>query len=82
MLDHTSTPETEIGIEIDRYIGWPGQAVGYKIGEIRLTELRKKAENALAEKFDIRQFHEVILRACGPLDVVEEEVDAFIESSR
>ena len=80
MLDHTATPEAEIEIEINRYIGWPGQAVGYKIGEIRLTELRKKAEKALGDKFDVRQFHEVILRACGPLGVVEEEVDAFIES--
>ena len=82
MLDHTVTPEGEIEIEIDRYIGWPGQAVGYKIGEIRITELRRKAEKALGEKFDIRLFHEVLLRTCGPLDLVEEEVETFILSQK
>jgi len=80
MLNHTVRPETEIEIEIDSYIGWPGQATGYKIGEIQITELRNKAEKALGEKFDIKLFHEVLLRTCGPLDLVEEEVDAFIHS--
>ena len=82
MLDHTATPEAEIEIEINRYIGWPGQAVGYKIGEIFLTELRRKSEKALGEKFDIRRFHNVLLRTSGPLDLVEKEVDSFIEASK
>lgn len=69
----------EINTEIDRYISWPGQAVSYKIGEIKIRELRKKAEEALGEKFDIRDFHEVILeRGTVTLTIMEELVDDYI----
>ena len=58
------------------------QAVGYKIGEIFLTELRQKAEKELGSKFDVRQFHEVLLKSTGPLDLVEKEVENYIKSNK
>ena len=61
-----------------RYITWPGQALGYKIGQMKIGELRKKAEVALGPKFDIKEFHEVVLMAAGPLEVVEMEVDDYV----
>ena len=79
MKKHSAASEENIGSEINRYITWPGQAVGYKIGEMRIKEMRKKAEDNLKEKFDIRDFHEVILRSAGPLDIVEKEVSRYIE---
>ena len=79
MTEHSAASEENVNSEINRYITWPGQAVGYKIGEIRIRELRKRAEAKLEEKFDIRDFHEVVLRSAGPLDIVEKEVDRYIE---
>ena len=68
--------------EVDRYISWPGQAVSYKIGEIKIRELRKKAEEALGSDFNIRDFHEVILeQGVVTLPILEERVNAFIESN-
>lgn len=66
--------------EIDRYITWPGQACAYKVGEIRICQLRKKAEEALGEKFSIKEFHEVILKhGRVPLTMLEELVNDYIE---
>ncbi|MCL4141419.1 UNVERIFIED_CONTAM: hypothetical protein GTU68_054972, partial [Idotea baltica] len=61
MAENTALSIHEVTTETDRYISWPGQAISYKIGEIKIRELRKKAENELKEKFNIRDFHEVIL---------------------
>ena len=69
--------------EIDRYIGWPGQALAYKIGELKIRELRAKAEKELGAKFDIREFHDVVLRNGGlPLEMLEEEVNSYIAGGR
>lgn len=78
MLEHTASSEEHITDEINRYITWPGQACGYKIGELKISELRQRATTALGTRFDIRDFHEVVLKSSGPLYVLEEEVDQYI----
>jgi len=80
LRSNTALSLHEINTEIDRYISWPGQAVSYKIGEIKIRELRKKAEDALGSKFDIRDFHEVILgQGTVTLEIMEELVEGYIE---
>lgn len=70
----------EIIVEIDRYIVWPGQALGYKIGELKIKELRSRAENKLGESFDIRNFHNAILDdGALPLNLLERRIDKWIE---
>ena len=61
MSENTALSLHEINTETDRYISWPGQALSYKIGELKIRELRTKAEKELGDKFDIRDFHEVVL---------------------
>ena len=69
----------EVNTEIDRYIGWPGQAVSYKVGEITIKKLREDATKALGDEFDIQKFHAVILRnGSVPLPILQEEVQAYI----
>ncbi len=80
LRSNTALSLHEINTEIDRYISWPGQAVSYKIGEIKIRELREKAENELGSKFEIRDFHEVILsRGTVTLTIMEELVDDYIQ---
>lgn len=79
MTDNTSLSLHEVNTEIDRYIGWPGQAVSYKIGELKIRELRKQAEAKLGDKFDIRDFHDLILaNGSIPLMTMERIVKAWI----
>lgn len=69
--------------EVDRYIARPGQALAYKLGELKLTELRRRSEQALGPGFDIRDFHDAVLRNGSlPLDLLEEQVDAYIAAAR
>jgi uncharacterized protein (DUF885 family) len=73
----------ECTTETDRYISWPGQALSYKIGELKIRQLRARAEKALGAKFDRRRFHDAVLaNGSVPLPVVEQQIDAFIEAAR
>ncbi len=80
MASNTALSMHEINTETDRYISWPGQALSYKIGEIKIRELRKKAEEELGSKFDVRDFHEVILgQGTVTLSILEKQVNDYIE---
>jgi uncharacterized protein (DUF885 family) len=79
MQENTALSLHNITAEVDRYISWPGQALAYKMGELKIRELRAHAENVLGERFDIRHFHDAVLGAGAvPLDVLERNVNKFI----
>jgi len=79
MQDNSSLAYTDIVSEVERYIVWPGQALGYKIGDLRLQALRRKAEAELGERFDIREFHSQLLRdGALPLEVLESKIERWI----
>lgn len=80
MSSNTALSLHEINTETDRYISWPGQALSYKIGELKIRELRKKAEAELEADFDIREFHEIILeQGTVTLSILEERINNYIE---
>jgi uncharacterized protein (DUF885 family) len=79
MTENSALSAANIEAEVNRYISWPGQALGYKIGEIKLRELRGRAETKLGAKFDLRRFHDIVLaQGAVPLDVLEAAVDRWI----
>ena len=79
---NTALSTHEIGTEVDRYIAWPGQALAYKIGELKILELRRRAEAALGPRFDIRAFHDAVLDNGGmTLPALERRIDTFIAAS-
>jgi len=79
--DHSAIDEVEVQSETDRYIVWPGQALAYKIGQLKILELRERAKKQLGPKFDVRAFHDEVLGAGAlPLDVLEKRIDNWIKS--
>jgi uncharacterized protein (DUF885 family) len=81
MKANTSLSDTFIVAEVDRYIVWPGQALGYKLGELKIKELRAKASKALGAKFNLRRFHNAVLDDGPlPLDLLEARIDAWIKT--
>ncbi|MEO6280617.1 DUF885 domain-containing protein [Roseateles sp.] len=83
MLDNSSMAESDVVSEVERYIVWPGQALGYKIGQLEITRLRAEAEQALGSKFDIKGFHRVVLTAGQvPLPVLRELVHVWVKAAR
>ena len=82
MKKTTGMSDTEVRVEIERYIVWPGQATSYKMGMLKILELRKKAKDELGEKFDIREFHTVVLdQGIVPLFILEDIIDEWIATS-
>ena len=83
LTQNTALSQREIANEVDRYISWPGQALSYELGYLKIRELRERAEAQLGEKFDLRAFHDTVL-ALGsvPLPVLEQHVDAWIASKK
>ncbi len=83
LAGHTALSQHEVETEVDRYISWPGQALSYKLGEIKIVELRAKAEKELGPKFDLRKFHDAVLDIGSvPLPVLETRIEKFIADAR
>ncbi len=79
MWRNTATTRRNVANEVDRYIAWPGQALGYKMGQLKILEVRARAEKALGPKFRLKDFHDVVLGGGAiPMDTLEQVVDAWI----
>ena len=82
-IDYLGGPTPDNEREIERYMVWPGQALGYKIGQLKFVELRRRAETALGPAFDVRAFHDELLRdGAMPLSVLESKMDRWLAARR
>jgi uncharacterized protein (DUF885 family) len=83
MLDNSGLPETDVTAEVERYIAIPGQALAYKVGQLKILELRARAEQALGQRFDIRAFHDQVLNSGSlPLIILERKIDDWIAAQK
>jgi uncharacterized protein (DUF885 family) len=81
--DHSALEESGVQAEVDRYIAWPGQALGYKVGQLKFLELRARAQQALGDKFNLSAFHDQVLDSGAlPLDTLEQRVDSWIAQQK
>ncbi|MCA9139965.1 MAG: DUF885 domain-containing protein [Planctomycetales bacterium] len=82
MKEHTALSQHNVVAEVDRYIGWPGQALGYKVGELFISQLRSRAEEQLGDAFDVRTFHDAVLSSGSvPLPILERKIEQFIRQA-
>ena len=78
---NTAKTDQDISVEVDRYIVWPGQALGYKMGQLKIRELRTNAERTLGPRFNLRQFHDIVVgQGAVPMDVLQRQVDGWIKT--
>jgi uncharacterized protein (DUF885 family) len=83
MLDNSSMAESDVIAEVERYMVWTGQALGYKLGQLRITALRAEAQAALGGRFDLREFHAQVLRdGALPMDVLSAKIERWIAARR
>jgi len=82
-MDNAPKTRQDVTNEIDRYIGWPGQALAYKIGQLKISELRERARLALGDRFDLRDFNDaVLITGSVPLQALETHIDAWIAAEK